>query len=80
MNGNIVTSLDSATELCNIIQECLDENETAKALEALGELRKEILAIAYNVQSVRNHIKIAGKNLTEAFEKVLVLPKEDVQE
>lgn len=71
MTNNIITSLDSVASLCNIIQDSLDNNENDKAIEALNEVRKEVLSMAYTVQTVRNQIKIAGKNITEAFEKVM---------
>ena len=78
MSSNVIESLDSVATLCNIIQDSLDNNETEKAIEALNEIRKEVLSIAYNVQTIRNQIKIAGKNLTEAFEKVIEPPKENI--
>ena len=77
MSTNIITSLDSVATLCNIIQDSLDNNENEKAIEALNEVRKEVLAMAYTIQTVRNQIKIAGKNLTEAFEKVIQPPVEE---
>lgn len=77
MTNNIITSLDSVASLCNIIQDNLDNNENDKAIEALNEVRKEVLAMAYTVQTIRNQIKIAGKNLTEAFEKVIQPPTEE---
>lgn len=78
MNSNVIVSLDSVATLCNIIQDSLDNNETEKAIEALNEIRREVLSMAYSVQTIRNQIKIAGKNLTEAFEKVIEPPKENV--
>ena len=77
MSNNIITSLDSVATLCNIIQDSLDNNENEKAIEALNEVRKEVLSMAYTIQTVRNQIKIAGKNLTEAFEKVIQPPNEE---
>jgi hypothetical protein len=77
MNNNVIVSLDSVATLCNIIQDSLDNNETEKAIEALNEIRREVLSMAYSLQTIRNQIKIAGKNLTEAFEKVIEPPKEN---
>ena len=78
MNNNVIVSLDSVASLCNIIQDSLDNNETEKAIEALNEIRREVLAMAYSIQTIRNQIKIADKNLTEAFEKVIEPPKENI--
>jgi two-component sensor histidine kinase len=77
VNNNVIVSLDSVASLCNIIQDSLDNNETEKAIEALNEIRREVLSMAYSIQTIRNQIKIAGKNLTEAFEKVIEPPKEN---
>jgi hypothetical protein len=78
VNNNVIVSLDSVASLCNIIQDSLDNNETEKAIEALNEIRREVLAMAYSIQTIRNQIKIADKNLTEAFEKVIEPPKENI--
>ncbi len=76
MNKNVIVSLDTITGLCEAIDEVLsrDQVNVQEAMDYVGDIRQEIIAIAYNIQTIRNQIKIAGKNLTEAFEKVIQLP------
>ena len=73
MNNNLVSSLDNIATLCNNIDEVLskDQVDAQEAKSCIKEIQQEVLALAYNVQILRNQIKIAGKNLTEAFEKVM---------
>ncbi len=76
MNNNVITSLSNITDLCDKIDDyaAKDGVDVQGIMDSVGEIRQEVLALAYNVQTIRNQIKIAGKNLTEAFEKVLEPP------
>jgi nucleoside-triphosphatase THEP1 len=73
MNNNVITSLSNIADLCDKIDDyaAKDGVDVQGIMDSVGEIRQEILALAYNIQTIRNQIKIAGKNLTEAFEKVL---------
>jgi hypothetical protein len=79
MNTNLIVSLSNITDLCNKIDEYVvqDSMDTQGIMDTVGSIRQEVLALAYSVQTIRNQIKIAGKNLTEAFEKVIEPPKEE---
>jgi len=82
MSNNVIVSLTNITELCNKIDEyaAKDSVDVQGIMDSVGEIRQEVLALAYNIQTIRNQIKIAGKNLTEAFEKVLEPPKAKEEE
>lgn len=79
MNKNVILSLDTITGICEAIDEVLsrDQVNVQEAMDYIGDIRQEVVSLAYNIQTIRNQIRIAGKNLTEAFEKVIQPPVEE---
>lgn len=75
---NIIGKIKDIRALIENLDVLLEENEIDKAQETINQTLKEIHSLEYDTNSLRSRIKIAGRNLTEAFEQLLE-PAEEVE-
>lgn len=64
-------------DLAATIDELLDESKINEAKECISQIQTELNSLAYDVLTMKSRVKIAGKNLTEAFEQLMDIPQGD---